>query len=185
MLYKTKSKRLGAAGLALCTALGTGVIVAPTANAAPTSTATAGRVLQAANIPVTGTTSTGTFTGSLSNLSTSVVNGVLTLTGTITGTATNTATGVTTPVNDTFTATINNLTAGGSCKILDLDLGPLSLDLLGLQIDLSQVQLDITAVRGAGNLLGNLLCAVAGLLDRGGPLTNVSQLLNRLLAGLG
>lgn len=51
------------------------------------------------------------------------------------------------------------------CEILFLDLGPISLDLLGLQIDLSQIELDVTAVPGPGNLLGNLLCQVAGLLD--------------------
>lgn len=51
------------------------------------------------------------------------------------------------------------------CQILFLDIGPIFLDLLGLQIDLSRIVLDITAVRGPGNLLGNLLCAVAGLLD--------------------
>ena len=45
--------------------------------------------------------------------------------------------------------------------------------------------LDVTAVPGAGNLLGNLLCAVAGLLDRNGPLTGIAGLLNRLLTGLG
>lgn len=53
----------------------------------------------------------------------------------------------------------------GECPILFLELGPLFLDLLGLQVSLSQITLDITAVAGPGNLLGNLLCAVAGLLD--------------------
>ncbi len=52
-----------------------------------------------------------------------------------------------------------------TCEILHLDLGPLSLDLLGLQIDVSRIVLDITAEAGAGNLLGNLLCAVANLLN--------------------
>lgn len=54
---------------------------------------------------------------------------------------------------------------GGECPILFLELGPLFLDLLGLEVSLSQITLDITAVTGEGNLLGNLLCAVAGLLD--------------------
>jgi len=52
-----------------------------------------------------------------------------------------------------------------ACDILNLTLGPLDLNLLGLRVQLNQVQLDITAVPGAGNLLGTLLCAVAGLLD--------------------
>ena len=69
-----------------------------------------------------------------------------------------------------------------SCEILHLDIGPISLDLLGLQIDLSRIVLDITAVPGAGNLLGNLLCAIAGLLDRTGPLNQIVNLLNQILA---
>ncbi|WP_238384622.1 ABC transporter substrate-binding protein [Segeticoccus rhizosphaerae] len=129
---------------------------------------------------MTGTLQDGsTFTGQLSNLSTSVVNGVLQLSGTITGTGLPTA-------GTTFTAPIQDLTAAGTgCSVLDLDLGPLHLDLLGLVVDLAPVHLDITAVPGAGNLLGNLVCAVAGLLDQNGPLTGVSALLNRLLTGLG
>ena len=39
---------------------------------------------------------------------------------------------------------------------------------------------------GPGNLLGNLLCAVAGLFDNtGGALGGISALLNRILTGLG
>jgi hypothetical protein len=77
------------------------------------------------------------------------------------------------------------------CDILNLDLGPLDLNLLGLQVDLAPVVLDIVAQPGAGELLGNLLCAVAGLLDPGsalgdvldGLLANVAALLNGLLGG--
>jgi hypothetical protein len=61
-------------------------------------------------------------------------------------------------------------------------LGPLHLDLLGLVVDLNQVHLTITAVPGAGNLLGNLLCAVANLLNGGGTLGGLSTLLNQILA---
>lgn len=71
-----------------------------------------------------------------------------------------------------------------SCSILSLDLGPLFLDLLGLQVDLSPITLDITAVAGPGNLLGNLLCAVTGLLDPpllGSFLGQVSAILTNLL----
>ena len=67
-----------------------------------------------------------------------------------------------------------------SCDILHLVLGPLDLDLLGLQVHLNRVVLDIIAVTGAGNLLGNLLCAITGLLD-GGPLGGLLTQLNRLL----
>jgi len=57
--------------------------------------------------------------------------------------------------------------AAGTCDILDLVLGPLHLNLLGLVVDLNQVHLQITGQQGPGNLLGNLLCGVAGLLDNG------------------
>jgi ABC-type glycerol-3-phosphate transport system substrate-binding protein len=73
-----------------------------------------------------------------------------------------------------------------NCDILFLDLGPLTLDLLGLEVNLSQIILDINAVPGPGNLLGNLLCAVAGLLDGGNASGNaIANLLNRLLGLLG
>ena len=76
----------------------------------------------------------------------------------------------------------------GSCQILHLDLGPLDLNLLGLQVQVNEVVLDITAQQGSGNLLGNLLCAVAHLLDNTGgasnPLGGITALLNRILAAL-
>jgi hypothetical protein len=78
------------------------------------------------------------------------------------------------------------------CPILHLELGPLDLNLLGLRVQLNQVVLDITAIPGPGNLLGNLLCAIAGLLDGvdlgstlGRLLQNLIDALIRLLEGLG
>ena len=70
----------------------------------------------------------------------------------------------------------------GVCDVLFLDLGPIFLDLLGLQLDLSPIQLDLDAVPGPGNLLGNLLCAVTGLLDGGGLLTQIIGVLDRINA---
>ena len=73
-----------------------------------------------------------------------------------------------------------------ACDILNLDLGPLFLNLLGLTVDLAPVVLDVRAVPGAGNLLGNLLCAVVSLLDGPGALAAILQLLgniNLLLGG--
>ena len=67
-----------------------------------------------------------------------------------------------------------------ACDILNLVLGPLDLNILGLEIHLQRVVLDIVAVAGAGQLLGNLLCAVAGLLD-GGPLAGLLGQLRTLL----
>jgi hypothetical protein len=71
--------------------------------------------------------------------------------------------------------------APGDCDVLNLVLGPLDLDLLGLQVHLDKVVLNIIAASGAGNLLGNLLCAVAGLLDTPGLLDQISQILNSIL----
>ena len=74
-----------------------------------------------------------------------------------------------------------------ACDILNLVLGPLDLNVLGLEIHLQRVVLDIVAVAGAGNLLGNLLCAVAGLLDSGplaGLLGQLQTLLNQILGAL-
>lgn len=71
----------------------------------------------------------------------------------------------------------------GSCDILTLVLGPLHLDLLGLVVDLNQVVLTITGQTGAGDLLGNLLCAVAGLLDGTGGLGGIAGALDQI-AGL-
>jgi hypothetical protein len=78
------------------------------------------------------------------------------------------------------------------CPILHLTLGPLDLNLLGLRVQLNQVVLDVTAIPGPGNLLGNLLCAIAGLLDGvdlsgvlGNLLQNLIDALIRLLQGLG
>ncbi len=74
--------------------------------------------------------------------------------------------------------------AAASCDILNLVLGPLDLNLLGLEVTLDTVVLDIIAKSGPGNLLGNLLCAVAGLLDGGltGILDQVAQILNSIVA---
>jgi hypothetical protein len=68
-----------------------------------------------------------------------------------------------------------------SCTILDLTLGPLDLNLLGLMVHLDTVHLEITAQQEPGNMLGNLLCAVAGLLDNGLPLNIVADQLNVIL----
>jgi hypothetical protein len=56
-----------------------------------------------------------------------------------------------------------------------------------LVVDLNQVVLNITAQSGSGQLLGNLLCAVAHLLDStdtGTALNQLVTLLNQILAAL-
>lgn len=78
---------------------------------------------------------------------------------------------------------VNLADTAGSCPVLHLDLGPLDLNLLGLNVHLNEVVLDITAQSGPGNLLGNLLCAVAHLLDNN-ALGGITALLNQILGAL-
>jgi hypothetical protein len=52
-------------------------------------------------------------------------------------------------------------------------------------VDLNEVHLDITAQPGPGNLLGNLLCSITGILDPGGltgALEDLATALNAVLA---
>lgn len=82
------------------------------------------------------------------------------------------------------TVTMPTSIAQASCQILDLVLGPLDLDLLGLVVHLDRVHLNITAEQGPRNLVGNLLCAIANLLNPG-PVTDfavVARLLNQIIA---
>jgi hypothetical protein len=153
--------------------------------AAFAATATAAPKSVNYDVPVTGTaTPTGgtaaPFTGTLT-----IDRVVRTATG-LAAVGTLTGPGVT---NQAVTVPLQ---ATGTCDILHLTLGPLDLNLLGLVVHLDQVVLDITAEQGPGNLLGNLLCAVAGLLDPptggggglGGILNGIVALLNQILARL-
>jgi hypothetical protein len=81
------------------------------------------------------------------------------------------------------TAAAPTAQAAAACQILNLVLGPINLNVLGLVISIpNPVVLNITAVPGAGNLLGNLLCSVANLLNGGGALQQIADLLNQILA---
>ncbi|MDY7228905.1 hypothetical protein [Hyalangium rubrum] len=51
------------------------------------------------------------------------------------------------------------------CDLVTFDIGTIQLGRLGQGLDLSPLQLDLSAVSGGSNLLGNMLCGVAGLLD--------------------
>src|SRR5215208_3472538 len=164
------------ASAALLTAGVSGLAVAPAASAAPQPKATAPSTLN-----MTGTLATGgSFVGQLTNLQFINQNGQLAVTGLLTGTLKNAVGAVIGNVTDLpITLPVGGAAAGGTCKILDLTLGPLDLNLLGLMVHLDTVHLEITAQQGPGNLLGNLLCAVAGLLDGGGG-GGLANLLNRL-----
>ena len=178
--YAKLATALTASTLAALLAGAPGASAAPVTHAPAAASQAAPAALPAATtVPVTGTLADGTaFVGNLSNLTVTNVGGTPTLTGLITGTGLPTG-------GTTFSAPIDAIDTGAACDILTLDLGPLHLDPLGLVVDLAPVHLDITAVPGAGNLLGNLLCAVAGLLDNNGPVNGIVALLNRLLTGLG
>lgn len=87
-----------------------------------------------------------------------------------------------------FTAPIQSQSADGvqaqaTCQILDLVLGPIDLNLLGLRLQVNQIHIQLTAQQGGG-LLGDLLCAVANLLNGGGLLSQIVGVLNQILAAL-
>jgi hypothetical protein len=88
---------------------------------------------------------------------------------------------------EAFTHAPATLTSSGgttqpTCPILVLDIGAIHLDLLGLTVDLAPVHLNISAQSGSGNLLGNLLCALANLLNGGGLATTIQNLLTQINA---
>jgi hypothetical protein len=130
-------------------------------------------------VPVAGTvTGGGTFSGTMTIQRFTSSGGQIFAVGSLAGTLTTVA-GEVTSLLQTVSLPVTNIT--GSCQILHLDIGPVSLNLLGLQVNLSRIVLDITAQTGAGNLLGNLLCSVANLLNDPNSLVN---LLNQILAAL-
>ena len=182
---------LTAASLAMVTAMSASAAsaaAAPAAHASHGAAATANRPQGRLTAPVTGTFTNklgrGTFDGKFMPKKFAVANGVLEATGLLKGTL-KAANGmklgtvqrtITIPV-DTNGAAI----AAPVCNVLNLVLGPLHLNLLGLVVHLNRVHLTITAIPGAGNLLGNLLCGIANLLNGGGSLSKIAALLNTVL----
>jgi hypothetical protein len=166
------------------------VIALVTALALP-SAAMAARPHYAGTVtaPVTGTFTdalggVGTFSGDFTPSHASTPSrGHTAITGTLTGTLTDSTGAVVGTVSKT--ATFDVLAQDPSCQILDLVLGPLNLDLLGLVVHLDTVHLNITAQQGSGNLLGNLLCAVANLLNHGTLGAGLTNLLNQIFGLLG
>ena len=180
------------AGLTLAlTAISCSQDKSPTApsDQSPAAPAVAGRADLLRNVPVTGPTvldaggAGPTFNGTLSVTriarnpdATSqfklLVSGTLTL-----------ADGRT----ESFTDAPANLTSQGgatqpTCSILVLDIGAIHLNLLGLVVDLAPIHLNVAAQSGPGALLGNLLCAVAHLLDQNPLSAAITNLLNQITA---
>jgi len=168
-------------------ALVSALLVTPFATGASTAST-------ALKTPVTGTAKnakhqTVNFAGTFRIKHFVAKHGHLRAQGHLTGTLTNAVTGhtrhvskdVTVPVVAAGDAAGASAAAAASCDILHLTLGPLDLNLLGLVVHLDRVVLDITAQQGPGNLLGNLLCAITGILDGGLPMNLVAQILNTIL----
>jgi len=192
--------RLTLAALALSLAVGACQQDSPTsANTAPDDQQPAPELKKESkalkNMPVTGTTvadvggAQGTFSGkvTITKFGYDQTHRTLTVSGVLQDDAGT--------VRQRFTDIPATLSGGATtapvCPILDLDIGAIHLDLLGLVVDLAPIHLDITAESGPGNLLGNLLCALVGLLDPALPLEtvlgqilNLLQHINAILAGL-
>jgi hypothetical protein len=166
-------------GVATLLAVVSSATVHPAAAKDPASTAL--------SVPVVGTaasTVTGVLNGTATITRFVLNNGQLSAVGTLTGTITNPTTGAVQSIATTFTTAIAPTAITAACEILHLDLGPIDLNLLGLTVHTNEIVLDIAAVPGPGNLLGNLLCSVANLLNGGGGLAGLSNLLNQILAAL-
>lgn len=188
-------RKLGLVMAAMCAALLV-VPVAASAQSTPTPTA----VTSFSHIPITGMAHNGkSFTGHFDVIQFVTRGGKTFAVGTLTGKLGNRTvkqSNVAIPASMGNASTAS--TAGASnastrhavaspaatCPILNLVLGPLHLNLLGLHVDLNQVVLNITAVSGQGQLLGNLLCAVANLLNGTGLPTGASPLPTSQITGL-
>jgi hypothetical protein len=170
----------------LVVAVATSLVALPGAVAAAPAQAPAAAAPTVAGVPVpiNFTGALGSFAGTFNVNRFAVQNGQLVAIGNLTGTVKDALGNVVGSVNQALTLPVAQAT--GSCQILDLVLGPLDLNLLGLVVHLDTVHLNITAQQGPGNLLGNLLCAVAGLLDNtgGGSVNGVAALLNNILRNL-
>ena len=159
-----------------------GVAVTP-ANAAPSRT----HLVTATTTAVTGTLEGRAFTGQMSNLSASVVNGTPTLSGTVKGTGLPAAGTRFTTAVDSVSAVdpvpapapvapapapapavvpapvpTVNIPAQPECTILAVSVSDLRLNLLGLVILIPELQLIAGGVTGPDALLGNVLCNLAG-----------------------
>jgi hypothetical protein len=179
---------LACATFAACSDNSTTAPTAPSKNDTPAlaQAHTGPLVTQLTNLAVVGAPGTanagiaGIFNGTATITSfASNAAGQLLANGTISGLVTF-ANGATQTVTNVAFSNLVVTPASARCTILHLDLGPIFLNLLGLQLTTSPITLDLTAVAGAGNLLGNLLCAVAHLLDQNPLLSAIQNLLNQI-----
>jgi hypothetical protein len=175
MIHKQK---IGAVAMALLLVMASMAMVgAPTASAAPPPTT--GSLTTAIMQVIPGV---GTFAGTLTVTSFAIVNGVVNAVGTISGTLTALDGTVSTLANSPISIPLASFT--GTCTILTLHTGAIALNLLGLNVSLAPIDLVIAATAAPGNLLGNLLCAVAHLLDSNASLGAITNLLNQILGAI-
>ena len=177
-----------ALAVALCAAL---LLVPVSAGAQTPTTGTA--VTSLKKIPVTGKARNGRkFTGKYTVDRFVSRKGKAWAVGTLTGKVGNRSVKRSNVAIPTSVGQTGQARTAATCPILHLVLGPVNLNLLGLKVTLGggaaanqPIVLDITAQSGNGNLLGNLLCSVAGLLDQQGlsldQLTGLLNLLNSIL----
>ena len=157
-----------------------GLVTLPAALAQPVA-APAG-----VTVPIAGTFTdagggTGRFVGAFHIQRFAVDGNQIVAVGRLTGTLTDSLGNVLGSIVRTISLILDAAATQASCEILHLELGPLDLNLLGLVVHLNKIVLDISAQPGPGNLLGNLLCAVANLLNAGGALQQIVHLLNQIL----
>jgi hypothetical protein len=180
-------RKLGTLLAVMCAAF---LIVPVAAGAQTTPTTNSVHVTSLNNIPVKGTAKNGkTFAGHFAVDRFVTRNGKSYALGTVTGKLGNKSVSLANVAIPAKVAKSGNASAAATCPILHLDLGPLNLNLLGLTVHLNQVVLDINAVSGSGNLLGNLLCSVANLLNGNSlltsQLTGLLNILNSVLGNIG
>jgi hypothetical protein len=163
----------------------TGIGAAGTASAArPPAQAAA-----PTTIPVSGTLANGK---GLVNGTLHVTRFVPRLTGLVgvgrfTGTVTNAAGKVLKRGSRRLALPVNLAASRGSCQRLNLALLAPVLGLLGQPVHLNPAHLHVNAAQAPGNILGSLLCTVAGLLNGpNSPLAGLlAPVLNQILGALG
>jgi len=140
---------------------------APVVNAAPSAAKTIKKDVKGAELKDKSGKKVGTFDGQIEVTDFKVDKNKKTLlvSGEVTGTAKEN--GKETKVSQKFKDQAVAFQLGQRCDILTIDIpeGGIHIDLLGLVIDIGPLLIDIFAETGESNLLGNLLCALLGLLD--------------------
>jgi hypothetical protein len=153
-----------------------------------TSTASAASPAFTKKVAVTGTNKGKDFTGTYTIKRFVATGGKTYAVGTLTGTLSKrhvSRSNVRIPATLSKPAQTSQLPnpTPGACQVLDLVLNPIDLNLLGLHVATSRIEVLVEAIPGAGNLLGNLLCGITGILDPQSASANqLAAVLNSLLA---